>query len=513
MTSRQILQVFENYQKARASFVQTVADLSSRPQNVEALREAGVMALLRPLLIDTVPTIQQTAALALGRLANHSDELAAAVVHDDILPQLVYSLAEQNRFYKKAAAFVLRTVAKHSPELAMAVVDSGAVSALVTCLDEFDPGVKEAAAWALGYIARHNAELAQAVVDAGAVPLLILCIQEPEMTLKRISASALSDIAKHTPELAQTVVDGGAIAYLSQLLEVQDAKLKRQVFSALSQIAKHTVDLAELVVEAYIFPAVLPSLKDPDEYVRKNVAMLIREVAKHSSELAQLIVNSGGVIALVDYVNDSAGSGAMPGIMALGYISAFSERLAMSVVVSHGVPALAHALHTEAESHIRAAAAWSLGQIGRHTPEHARHVAEANVLPDLLACTMDPAASDDLRAKASRALKNILQKCTHMPALQALLADAPPSVLENVVAQFAKILPSDAKARKQFVTSGGLKKIQEIQAEEGSDLSEAILTINECFPEEIVRYYSPGYSETLLQRLDSHTPGSAKTAS
>ena len=43
------------------------------------------------------PPLSQTAALALGRLANHSDELAAAVVHDDILPQLVYSLAEQNR--------------------------------------------------------------------------------------------------------------------------------------------------------------------------------------------------------------------------------------------------------------------------------------------------------------------------------------------------------------------------------------------------------------------------------
>ncbi len=65
--------------------------------------------MLRPLLLDTVPTIQQTAALALGRsdhilqqltgrLADVSDELAAAVVTGDILPQLVYSLAEQNRF-------------------------------------------------------------------------------------------------------------------------------------------------------------------------------------------------------------------------------------------------------------------------------------------------------------------------------------------------------------------------------------------------------------------------------
>ena len=54
------------------------------------------MSLLRPLLLDIVPTIQQTAALALGRLANYNDDLAEAVVKGDILPQLVYSLAEQN---------------------------------------------------------------------------------------------------------------------------------------------------------------------------------------------------------------------------------------------------------------------------------------------------------------------------------------------------------------------------------------------------------------------------------
>ena len=40
---------------------------------------------------------------------------------NEILPQLVYSLSEQNRFYKQAAAFVLRAVAKHSPPLAQAL--------------------------------------------------------------------------------------------------------------------------------------------------------------------------------------------------------------------------------------------------------------------------------------------------------------------------------------------------------------------------------------------------------
>lgn len=88
--------VFEQYQKARLTFVQSVADLATRPQNIETLQNAGVMALLRPLLLDVVPSVQQTAALALGRLANYSDHLAEAVVRGDILPQLVYSLAEQN---------------------------------------------------------------------------------------------------------------------------------------------------------------------------------------------------------------------------------------------------------------------------------------------------------------------------------------------------------------------------------------------------------------------------------
>lgn len=90
------MKVFEQYQKARLTFVQSVADLATRPQNIETLQNAGVMALLRPLLLDVVPSVQQTAALALGRLANYSDHLAESVVRGDILPQLVYSLAEQN---------------------------------------------------------------------------------------------------------------------------------------------------------------------------------------------------------------------------------------------------------------------------------------------------------------------------------------------------------------------------------------------------------------------------------
>merc|ERR1711871_1188551 len=456
-------------------------------------QNAGVMQLLRPLLLDNVPSIQQSAALALGRLANYSEDLAENVVGNEILPQLVYSLSEQNRFVKKAASFVLRAVAKHSPDLAQAVVDSGALDALVPCLEEFDPTVKEAAAWAIGYIAQHTAELAQAVVDAGTVALLVLCIQEPEITLKRISASALSDICKHSPELAQSVVDAGAVGFLAPLIQHPDGRLKRQVCNCLAQIAKHSVDLAEIVVEAEIFPKMLECLKDMDPYVCKNAATCIREVAKHTPELAKLIVNAGGAAALVDYVSTAKANARLPGIVALGYISAFSETLALAVIVSKGVAPLKQALIDEREDHIKAASAWSLGQMGRHTPDHARALAEADVLRHLLALMSHESSSEDLRTKSKRALKAIINKCTHLAALDALLKDAPPNVQKHVLVQFKKMLPHDVMARRNFVQSGGLQYIQELAEAHGGELASIVEEINKCFPAEIVQYYSPGY--------------------
>ena len=54
MASTSVLQHFENYQKARVNFVQAVAEAATRPQNIEVMQNAGVMQLLRPLLLDNV---------------------------------------------------------------------------------------------------------------------------------------------------------------------------------------------------------------------------------------------------------------------------------------------------------------------------------------------------------------------------------------------------------------------------------------------------------------------------
>uniref|UniRef100_A0A8C5GHG9 Sperm-associated antigen 6-like n=1 Tax=Gouania willdenowi TaxID=441366 RepID=A0A8C5GHG9_GOUWI len=483
-----------------------VADLSNNPVNIPILQKANVISQLHPLLSDVVPSIQQTAVFALGKLADHSKELATIVVKEYILPPLFESILFKNIFFKKAVTLVVSAVAKHSPELSQAVVDCGALETLVLCLEDFDPGVQEAAAWALGIIAQHNAMLSQAVVNAGAVPILVTSLQEPEVAIKRNAASALSEISKHTPELAQMVMNNGAIAHLAQVIFSPDAKLKRQALSALSQISKHSVDLAEMVITANIFPAVMVCFRDPDVYVKKNIIILMRDVVKHSADLSQVIVNCGGLAEVMDYLGKSHGSMRLPGIMMLGYVAAHSEILAMSVILSKGVHQLAICLSEENEDHIKAATVLSIGQIGHHTPEHANAVASAGLLPKVLQLYMEASSSEDLRVKSEETLKNILQKCTYLPSLEPLLYDAPSNILKHVLGQFSVMLPHDIQARQKFVRSGGLRKVQEINAESGSVLQEQINAVNICFPKEIVQYYTPGYSEKLLELLENNQP-------
>ena len=321
--SRSVLQPFEEYQKARISFVQSIAELASRANNIEALHAAGAMALLRPLLLDSVPSIQQSAALAIGRLANYSEELAESVVQNDIITQLIYSLGKPNRFFKKAACYVFKSVAKHNAELADDVVKCGALEPLVSCLDEFDPSVKEAAAWALGYISKHNANLAQQVVEARAVDSLILCLQEPEILLKRAAAQTLSFICQHTEQLAQPVAENGLDTIIF-FLSYNDTQLKRNICQLLGNITKHSPDLATQVMAKINNPQkLLNCLKDPDDIVKKNAAFCICEIVNKSPENAQAIVSAGGPGIIVDFITNIKGDPRLYGILSLGFIAAF----------------------------------------------------------------------------------------------------------------------------------------------------------------------------------------------
>lgn len=102
--------------------MQTISDAASRGTATDTLVASGAVELLRPLLMDPVASIQQTAAVALGRLANTSTELANRIIAGDVVPQLVLMMANRDRFSKKSASFVIRTLSKHSPESARVIL-------------------------------------------------------------------------------------------------------------------------------------------------------------------------------------------------------------------------------------------------------------------------------------------------------------------------------------------------------------------------------------------------------
>ncbi|XP_017774511.1 PREDICTED: sperm-associated antigen 6-like [Nicrophorus vespilloides] len=504
---RTILQVFTNYQKARISFVQTVADLATKQQNVDVLNQARVLDLIKPLLSDVCPQIRQCAAIALGRLVDADPDLARSTLNTDLLPSLLADLDGQNKYFKKSILFVIRSICKHDHMLAQTIIENGGLNAVIYCMGDFEPMVKESALWAVGYIARHDVELARAVADAGAIPNIVLCLQEPEIAMKQVAANVISDIAKHSEQLAQQVVDCGAVPFITKALNNEDEKLKRIVLNTLSNIAKHSTTLAEDVVEANAFPNVLIHLAHACPRVRKQAACLVRDVVRHSLPLTQMVVNLGGIGALIETIsNDISDETRMPCFVALGYIAGHNDQIALSVLSCNGVNLVADVLQGTDDDALLAVSAWTLGQMGKHSPEHSKQVAAANVFPRLLELYCSDVSSEDLKDKAKTCLKQCLQKCMYMPALEPLVYDAPPDILKYVLGQFAKVLPSDPKARRMFVTTGALKKLQEIEVEPGTTLMEYVTIINACFPEEIVRYYSPGYSETLLEQVEQYTP-------
>ena len=505
--NRSILLPFQIYEQARATFAKSIADLAQRSENIMVLNSAGVMPLLRSLLLDPVQSIQTTAALAIGRLANFSENIAESVVQNDIISQLIYSLSNQNRFYKKSSCYVLRAVAKHSAELAEDIVRSGALPPLIHNLSDLDYQVKEAAVWALGYIAKHNKELSSQVVEAGAIENLILCLQEPEVSLKRASVQTLSFISDHSEELAEKVAQNG-IDIISHYLTYNDTQLRRNICLLLGNIAKHSLDLSLQVWNSLTDPKILlGSLMDPDQIIKRNASFCICEIVNKGQSNAQKFVDIHGLGVLVDFIANVRGEPRRYGINALGFIAAHDEKLAEAAIDANAIIYLKDALETEKSDEIKGAACYALGQIGKHAPKHAGKVAENQVL-GLLLYNVKLEPQSDLNKKAKSALQKIILNCRDLKALEPLMNQTtPPDILCNVLEQFRKYLKDDKDFKRDFV-SGGLKYLQQLKCSPQCtpEVSQAIDKINENFSQEVINMYSPSYGEKLISDWLKNNP-------
>jgi hypothetical protein len=508
--SKQLYRDFEAYKMARRDFVTMVSQAAMKPDNVPALIELNVLSLLRPLLLDNVPTIQETAALAISRLARVSEKNSEKIISTGMMHEIVGGLKSKDDRYQKNLCNVIKNVAKHTPNLAKEVVGSGCIEPLIKCLE----GSKEAptsnqvigaAASSLKAIASHNAELAQEVVGASALAPLIKTLERNDNALRRVSVSAIGSIAVHSPTLAQSCIEARAISTIAPFLTSNDNKLLQQCCLTLSAIASHSVDTAELVVEADVFPGALKFLYDDDADLRKAAAQLVLDIVKHTQELSKVVVGFGGCQALSHYLKFSE-KDPIPAVKAIGCIASFSPALATSLLESGagseclGVFAFSKNITCKEE------AARAIGMLGKHNSSTSSALSSMNALSLLLQAYDDPDGNENLRNATKESMKLIIENCEELTALEPLITTSKGSILRKVLSRIIALLSKNPKVRAPFVQSGGFRAVQMLQVEDDEKLKELVDAINDCYPDQAVRAYSPEYAAELNKEVENYKP-------
>ncbi|XP_058810073.1 sperm-associated antigen 6-like [Phymastichus coffea] len=506
MTPCIIHETLNQYQKSRILFVQAISRIALLHQHIEYFNEVDILDLLCPLLYDVLPLVKQFTVIALARLANQDYMIASLISKKIIFSQLLENIQKQSEFYKQSVLFLLRMLMKHSVEITLTVISQGGMEAINLCLQDFNSDIRKSAAWTIGYVARHNEYLALAVVETGAVSLLVSCLQSSQSELIQSTSSALCDISKHTSELAQAVIDAGAIPLLVKNSSIEDTKLNHQTLLTLVCIAKHSVQLSNTIVQSQLLSDIFSYDNFTDNYITKTATNLVKEISKHGGELVECMFTEEGIKFLIQVMSSTNTPTILSAILALGYAAGYSNRIAMNIIEMKGLHSLAKVFRTHSDFHTFAISIWAAGQIGKHSFEHANAIAETDILTIVLAMYNCPLSSKKLKSKCKVTLKLVLQNCIKIEVLKTLLSDCPSDILKYILNQFTKILPIDSKARQLFITTGGLKEIQNIKALPDSNLSRLVKIIKCCFPEEIIRLYSPGYSDSLLKTVEHYQP-------
>jgi len=282
-----------------------------------------------------------------------------------------------------------------------------------------------------------------------------------------------------------------------------------QACNHLSLIAYHNQELSQKVIEGVNIEKLISLLQDPDLMVRINTSECIKNIVKHTTEHAKFICNKDGPRFLIEYLNENTGSAREPALWALSYIAGFDESLALGIIASKGIPAIKEALIRETDPNIQMRATYALGCLGKHSSDHAKALAENDVLNNLMQILINPNSIEELKKECRRALKMIIQNCTSVQALDKIITDeTPANILVHVFKQLAKVLPMDTNAKKQFVINKGLRKILDKKTKISSDpaIKKAIDDICTIYPDEMVKYYTPDYREILLKKLEEYHP-------
>ena len=415
---------------------------------------------------------------AMKTLTSNTERSGDELTAPETLLKVVSSLSHDNRRVIMSGTSTLQSMATKKESHAASIVESGALVPLRALLESFDVDVKEGAVKAMTAIAAAGENHMQALLDDATLESLVVNLNagDSPITLRTAIARFFDVCCAYGAAPATRVMDGGSTAGVAQLArdaasalptagEVAASPRARAVaFACLAQMSRHADDLAARVVESGAITDAVAALIDPaNPGVREAAAAMAREIASKTADLAERVAADGGVAALVQNLQLERGERrAMLSSQTLGYIADFRPSFAVACVAVDQGKCLVDTLDTAADDDVAVAAAWAMGCAARHGKESAGPLARSGAMKTLLENYVNVVATDALRDRAKASLKGLIRNCGDLSLIEPLVSDeTPPVILRHVLSEFGgSKLSADVAAKRSFVTSGGLMRLQ-----------------------------------------------------
>jgi hypothetical protein len=188
------------------------------------------------------------------------------------------------------------------------------------------------------------------------------------------------------------------------------------------------------------------------------------------------MIDVGGARALAVSLEPDAQNEPVNAVMAVGHIASFSARL-VAALTAEGIDGiLVDIICTSKQVATLEAAAWAVGQIGKHTPQITSGIIQKSVI-DALYETYTAPKGDELRAKAKQALKLIIGQAADIAEIRPYITRTQFTVQRYILQRIAQIIATNYAMKDAFINSGGIEEIAALGPP--ADLDEKTRTVVE----------------------------------
>jgi len=449
---------------------------------------------------------------SLAELVTGAEGLAGTLCAQGTLNDIVEAVSDANPSVQHAAHATIRAVARESVGSAQAVIDAGVVEVIRSQLELVEPVSREHAVKTLNVLVAADPDLASDVMGGDMLEVMVklLEIRPVKPGFKDAIAATISDTCAHGEEFALAVVNSGSVPTLwkAATLSEHEPIVLAELLSCLSQICKYSKELASHILEvpkSISLPA--RHLSGQNQRLRRSAASLVYQQVKYEGRQCFDIVESGDIAGIVRFIQLERHTPleATNAILALGHIANVDTTLARAVGESGAVEELMGYSENTHEEEVLAAIGWMTTRIAVHGHQCARPLAMKGMLGSLLATYAKVREGGQAQNNLMEALVSIVENCESHKALEALVhEDTPAQALDVILSELASALRESVDARRSFVTSGAMLRLQLLEPLLLGEGRRLLREINTLYPDQVVAYYREGLAPL---ELDGEVPG------